>query len=58
MTTTRNFMINTRWGHTNITKSTLHRHKKRHKPTETYLFDLLPQDKLTEIDFLSSGIEH
>ena len=31
---------------------------KRHKPTKTYLFDLLPQDLLTEIDFFASGLEH
>ena len=58
MTNERNSVINTRWGHADQTTSTLHCHPKLLKPTETYLFDLLPQDILTEIDFLTSGIEH
>ena len=58
MTTTRNFVINTRWGHANQTTSKLHRHPKRLNPTENYLFDLLTQYLLKEIDFLASGLEH
>ena len=58
MTNTCNFAINTRWGHANQKTSTLHLHLKWIKPTETYLFDLLPQDILTEIDILTSGLEH
>ena len=58
MTTTRTFTINTKWGHANQTTSTLRCHPKRLKTTETYLFDLLPHDILTEMDFLASGLEH
>ena len=58
MTTTRNFVISTRWGHTNQKTSTLHRHPKLINPTETYLFHLLPQDTLTDIDMWVSGLEH
>ena len=53
MTNTRNLAINTRWGHANQTASILHRHTKRLNPTKTYLFDLLPQYILTEIDILT-----
>ena len=31
---------------------------KRLKPTETYFFSLFPQDILTDIDILTSGLEH
>ena len=58
MTTTRTLAIYTRWGHANTTTSTFHRHLKRHKPTETYLFDLLPQDILAEINSLASVLDH
>ena len=58
MTTTHTFDNNTRWGHSPRTTSTLHRHPKRHNPTEPCLLDLLPQDVLTEIEFLESGLEH
>ena len=58
VTTTHNFAVNTRWGYYDQTKITLHRHTKRLKPTEIYLFYLLPQDILKEIDFFTSGIEH
>ena len=52
------FAINTIWGNAGITTITLHRHLKQHKPTETYLFYLLPQDIPTDIYFLASGLEH
>ena len=58
MKTTRTLAINTRWGNANKATSTLHRHPKRHKPTETYLFYLLPKYILMEIDFLASRLEH
>ena len=58
MTTTRKFVINTRWVHVNHTTSTLHRHPKQLKTTEIFLFGLLPQDILTDIDIWVSGIEH
>ena len=58
MTTTRTFAINTICPHANTTTSTLHRHPKLYKPTETYLFDLFYQEILTVIGFLASGIEH
>ena len=58
MTTTRTFAINIRWGHVNTTTIISHRNLKQHNPTDTYLFYLLPQDILTEIDFLASGLEY
>ena len=58
MTNTRTFNINTIWGHVNTTTSTLHLYPKLHKCTKTYLFDLLPQNILTEIYFLASRLEH
>ena len=58
MTTTCNFEINTRLGHANQTKITLYRHPKKTSPTETYLFDLLPQEILTDIDIWVSGLEY
>ena len=58
MTTTRNFAINTRWGHDDHTTSPLHRHPKRLKPTETYLFNLLTQDILMYVDIWVSGLKH
>ena len=50
MTTTRNFAIDTKWGHADQTKSILHRHLKQLKTTETYVLDLLPQYVLADID--------
>ena len=58
MTTTRTFTINTICRHGNTTTSTMYRHPIRHNPNKTYLFYLFPQDILTEIDFLASGLEH
>ena len=58
MTTTRNVTINTRWGHADQTTSTLHRYLKWLKPTEKYLFHLLPQYILTDINIWVSGLEH
>ena len=58
MTNTRTFAIETRLGHSNTTTSTLHRHPKLKKATETYLFDLLLRDILMVIDLLASGLEH
>ena len=58
MTTTRNFTKNTRWGHTNQTTSTFHCHPKTIKTTETYLFNPLPQDILTDSDILVYGLEY
>ena len=58
MTTTRNFAVKTRWGNYNKTTSTLHYHPKQLNTIETYLFYLLPQDTLVEIDILTSWIEH
>ena len=58
MTTTRNFAINTRWGHANHRTSTLHRHTKLLNPSEIYLFHLLPQDILTDIDIWLSRLDH
>ena len=58
MTTKRHFAISTRWWNANQTTRILHRHPKRFNPTETYLFDLLPQDILTEIYILTSGLKH
>ena len=58
MKTTSTSTINRRWGGVATTTSTLHRHLKIQKPYEAYLFDLLPQDILTEIYFLASGLEH
>ena len=58
MTTTRTFVITTRWGGSDTTTSTLHRYPNIHNPTKYCIFDFLPQDLLTEIDFLASGLEH
>ena len=58
MATTRTFNNNTIWGNSAATTSTSHSHPKRHNPTEYCLPDLLPQDVPTEIEFLTSGIEH
>ena len=58
MTTPRNFAINTRWGHENHKTSTLHSHPKQLKPTEEYLFYLLSQGVLMDIDILVSVLGH
>ena len=58
MATTRTFVTNTIWVNPVTTTSTLQRHPKRHNPTESFLFYLLPQDILTKIDLLASGFEH
>ena len=58
LTTTRTFIITTRWGDYATTTSILHCHTKRHNPTESCLFYFLSQDVFTEIDFLASWIEH
>ena len=58
MTTACNFAINTRWVNADQTTSTLHRHPKRLKPTKTYLFNLLSQLIIKDIDIQVSGIEH
>ena len=58
MTKPLNFVISTRWGHANHKTSTLHFHPKLLKPTEKYLFNLLPQYILTDIDIWVSGLEH
>ena len=58
MTTTRTFVNNTRWRNSATATNTLHRHPKIYNPTESFLFGFLPQDILTEIEFLASGLEH
>ena len=58
MKTTRIFVTNTRWGNSATTTSTLNRHLKKLKTTESCIFDFLPQDILIEIKFLASGLEH
>ena len=58
MTTTRTIATNKILGHSNTTTSTLHCHLRQHKPTETNLFDLLPQEIVMEIDLLASELEH
>ena len=54
----RNFLIHTRWGHSNLKKSTLNHHPKQLNPIETYLFDTFPRYILTYIDIWVSGLEH
>ena len=58
MTTPRNFAINTILGNSNNNTRTLHRQPKQLNPNEKYLFDLFPQDILTDIDIWVSGLEH
>ena len=58
MTTPHNFAINTRWRHVYHKKSTIHCHPKQLKLTETYLFYILPQDILMNIDIWVFRIEH
>ena len=58
MTTLNNFAKNTRWGHTDHTKSTLHHHPKKLNPTEASLFDILPTVILTDIEIWVYGLNH
>ena len=58
MTTPHNFAKNKRWINTNHKTNTLHRHPKKLKPTEEYLFDLLSTVTLTDIEIWVSSLEH
>ena len=58
MTTHRNFAKHTILGHTYHKTSTLHRHPKRLKPTESSLFDILPTVIHTYIKIWISGLKH
>ena len=58
MTTPHNFAKNKRWINTNHKTNTLHRHPKKLKPTEAYLFDLFPTLIFTDIEIWVSGLEH
>ena len=58
MTTSRTLSKNTRWENTDNKTSTLHRHPKLLKPTETYLFNLLPTIILADIDIWVSSLKH
>ena len=58
VTTPHNFAISKIWGHTNHKTSTIHRHPKQLKSTETFLFNLLPQNVLTDIYIWVSGLKH
>ena len=58
MKKTSNFAINKIWGHSDHTTSTLHLNPRQLNPTETYLYDLLLQDIITDIDIWVYGLEN